>query len=187
MATALDTIQIVRSHIKEEPVEEVLSTRIDHLKRLATVTNDRDLLARFRQDQTNKDTIAQLRNRGFTLFVDDSIVKRFAYCASILGGSVIGYHLDDPYGIRYAGDIPDFALDRISSARTVLIYMTIHSTQPLPVKIVHCDPVVIGWLDRPTITRVGVIRKHWQAKSPLLGVIVAMWDMDKEITLEEKS
>lgn len=67
--------------------------------------------------------------------------------------------------INYVGDIPDFALDNVEKIKNIsnLRNFTIHSMQPMPVEFVKIDPVMICWITEK------------------IGVVVAIWDGEKEI------
>lgn len=71
--------------------------------------------------------------------------------------------------VDYVGDIPDFVLDNME--KSGLSEFTVHSMLPLPVKetqvLSKTDPVMIGWINDQ------------------LGVVIGMWDYDKEISLME--
>jgi hypothetical protein len=71
--------------------------------------------------------------------------------------------------VNYVGDIPEYVLDNMDKAKECDIdTFRVYSAQPLPTEevLVKTDPVMIGWLDD---------RKT--------GVIIGIWDRDKEITI----
>lgn len=123
---------------------------------------------------------------GFTLTVDTNIIRRFKYAASIHGRPCV---IQGGDAILYRGDIPDFAIDRIAQIIDIHhsdVKVSIHSNLPLPIRLesayVKIDPVVIAWIDH-SITIHRRVFGGFKADRETLGVIVAMWDMDKEITL----
>lgn len=71
--------------------------------------------------------------------------------------------------IDYIGDIPDFVLANLDKAKECgLKDFKIYSCEPLPVKqqlLLKVDPVMIGWINDD------------------IGVVVGIWDRDKEVTI----
>lgn len=109
---------------------------------------------------------------GFRLFVDRmEVLRKFLYHAGIRGSYTLedNHFLDtESYKVvDYTGHIPAFAIKNTERLTAIMPQMefTIHSMQPLPVekRRVQVDPVMVGWL------------------SDDVGVVVAIWDGDKEI------
>ena len=85
--------------------------------------------------------------------------------------------------------MPDFAIDRLKIAKGIgLKWITIHSMEPLPVEqhqiMMRIDPVLVGWKEKPWIH--SNTNDYWDVGMGLdniAGFVIAMWDMDKELTL----
>ena len=172
------------------PINRLIGGELEHLVRIEKATGKEFLFG------LTLGMIDALNKNGFRLFVKaDSIIK-FKYHASLWAeprqdGVIDSYgtiyragHRDDyEVGvIQYVGDIPDFSLDRIEVARPLgLRFGSIHSNQALPVDFSRLtDPVIIGWCRSPEIyLREGRVAHFHDT----IGVVVAMWDMDKEINI----
>lgn len=148
--------------------------------------------------------VRELQGAGFEWFVLRDFIKKFEYHASLRTwygcGSPVNSHSQGGSRVYYNGDIPSFALDRIEASQKVKLslfrniydqtrweginYLTIHSNQPLPVKLVISDPVVIGWSFDPDIwlrdERLSDdgLGGSW---SDIMGVVVAAWDLEGEL------
>lgn len=110
---------------------------------------------------TGREVPSVLLHKGF-MTVRADIVTKFRYHASIFEDtSVFSWWTGSvPTFVRYAGDIPDFALDRLEQwkAQDGKV-VTIHSNMPLPVetwqprvieqpkplRLEKIDPVLLGW------------------------------------------
>ena len=127
----------------------------------------------------------------------DQLMSRMSLMANAFGGlSPIvssGGGIFASRVVRYVGDLPDFAMDNMMKAAAIGIrYFTIHSNEPLPVEEIDLkaiDPLLIGWLNRPQIVKAHsdnhdkAFDQLWHARKEDYGVVVAAWDLDKEITL----
>ena len=185
----------IQTHPTLVAVEKALVTPIsndEHARKLRRVLGYVPWQTEGRDERVDS-WAAQMTDAGFPLIVSlGQLVSQFKYAASVTGN----YCSHKNSIIRYAGDIPDFALDRFEKARAVDIAVrhgpsTIHSNMPLPVRaerLIQIDPVLVlwhwhagsngNWLD---VTGEAVYKKGgW---SNTLGVVVAMWDMDKELVL----
>lgn len=133
-----------------------------------------------------------LARATYPLLVNGSMVRDFQFVAQL---TITNVNVISPT-MKYVGDIPDFAIERIIAARAldVFVAFTIHSNYPLPVvmttevpspskKLSKVDPVVIGWYSSPHI--IASIGKPLTAGFIVDGSIIAMWDMDKEVLVEE--
>lgn len=137
----------------------------------------------------------KLYDKNMVWAIDERFVKKFKYVAGI--SSEVYYepfeHKDYPFThpmsvIKYVGDIPNFAIDRIRIAKDCgLKYFTIHSCKPLPIEEIfqQVDPVLVGWWSNPKIiledTFLG--KRFSEMDKVATGVIVAIWDMEKEIQI----
>ena len=87
----------------------------------------------------------------------------------IIGAGIITAFVEEAFGssksINYIGDIPEYILDNMDKVRPFVQKFTIHSMQPLPTESIYAkvDPVMIAWIDDE------------------IGVVVGIWDGDKEI------
>ena len=185
----------IQTHPTLVAVEKALVTPIsndEHARKLRRVIGYVPWQTEGRDEMVDSWAV-QMADAGFPLVVSlEQLVSQFKYTASVTGT----YCLHRNSVIRYAGDIPDFALDRLEQARAVDVAVsrgpsTIHSNMPLPVRaerLIQIDPVLVlwhwhagsngNWLD---VTKEAVYKKGgW---SNTLGVVVAMWDMDKELVL----
>ncbi|KKK84220.1 hypothetical protein LCGC14_2785520, partial [marine sediment metagenome] len=107
-------------------------------------------------------------------------VPKFKYIARVVGH---WYTVQDSgSALVYAGDFPDFALDRLEVALKCGVQtITIHSTQPLPVRrepLPKMEPVLLGWAS----DQISFTQEKGRVKAPsALGVVIAAWDLDKEL------
>ena len=132
----LSTSEIIGESIKriQVPVNNV------HLAKLATVIH-------IDYNQMNMpfltgSLIRSFIEDGFVWMVDESFVKKFKYVAGVGNDMVPVVHAGNntirrnaTEHVRYIGDIPDFALDRIHQIKPHNTSLTIHSNQPLPIQI----------------------------------------------------
>lgn len=97
------------------------------------------------------------------------------------------FTFETKYVSVYAGDIPDNILDTIAKVKndTTITDFSIHSIEPLPIiwreektlvsvrNLPKTDPVIIGWIDKPTIC----IDKNskFVKTSPCLGIVIGIW------------
>lgn len=126
--------------------------------------------------------------KGFYVYVNSSWINNFKYHASVY--SECSSHL---LNTVYMGDIPESVLNKALMIREMgMTYITIHSNNPLPVRFVNCDPVLIGWGNAIlSVSGEGSSYIHTDKEGKLLrpasesteGIIIAIWDMDKEFPL----
>ena len=123
----------------------------EHREKLGQITN---LNTNFGLTPT---IIKSLYENDFVWIIDQDFIKRFKYTASVRKPSldnsypVVWEFKNEP--IIYVGDIPEQVLDRMSKAIDLGInYFTIHSMEPLPIKQLFTDPVLVGWVNNPCIT-----------------------------------
>lgn len=140
-----------------------------------------------------------LKELGFCYFVSVQNILAFHYHASVNWiyddyPISIEYNITKQYrrGIYhgyqvYAGDIPDFALDKIKVVGDKVDFITIHSMSPLPIRMAkesisleRVDPILVGWKYNPNLHCINGV---WDSKSNALGVVLAIWDNDKELEL----
>lgn len=149
------------------------------------------------EDRTIPSSVREkLYDSDFVWMVEEVFVRKFKHAASIQRGVV--FESDDHKNypslypiksIRYVGDLPDFVMDRMKTAEGCgLSFFTVHSTNPLPVEVVFekVDPVMIGWYHNPGIVFMGNLwgQKRFHHMSPTAqGVVVAIWDKDKELDI----
>jgi hypothetical protein len=190
----IDTLELLKSCPRVE------APKVDpHISRLCKLRGEYDYAA---QNLEAYNKLCSLKENPW--IIDTEFIKKFKYHATVIPMKIEGYAFtqtsirvgeqaqrqkviqsQDTISnkgsyVRYVGDIPEFALDRIEQilAKDNKIGFTIHSNQPLPVKLVKIDPVLIAWTNCPGIytdlndkTSIGVG----------IGIVVAIWDMDKEI------
>lgn len=129
-----------------------------------------------------------LKQQNFRVFVGKEFVMKFRYVAQLnVGkGGVVSENKELHYltQVNYIGDIPEFALDRIDIAeRLGLGSFTIHSMKPLKVaRMSQLDPVLVAWQNSPSI----LVSNNGEVKECsdyCLGVILAVWDIEKEIEI----
>lgn len=137
--------------------------------------------------------LQDLHNAGFIWMVNASFVNRFHYHAAV--GPDIQWHDCRIFvkqgrlkrSIVYAGDIPDFALDRIEQVTKIGISnFTIHSMQPLPVNFVLTDPVLIGWPAMPYIEIINCGKSNQKLNfhiEDITGIVIAAWDTNHEFEI----
>lgn len=188
------TLDIVRDSKEKMLVSPNISAdRREHLTRLSKVTGRTHIIT----GELSVDTKMRLHEAGFLWLVGHEFVRKFKYAASVKNHGINRspvYKCHDYASLDhylYSGDIPDFALDRCEEAiKSGIEYLTIHSNEPFPVEIVNCDPVIIGWASNPCIaksrnTLSGSQYGQWRTLSRHEeGVVVAVWDYDKEITIK---
>lgn len=164
---------------EERPVVEYRD--LIHLKRLLEL-NPNNLAAKLEVWKTS------MKNEGFTWLVERPFIQRFGHAAVVTGE--VGVYRSNWYNkVLYAGDIPDFALDRIDSAKKHSPFITIHSNEALSIReVILTDPIVIAWNDNPLI----IFRDDRQEigswansdgyrESLIRGFVIAAWDLDKEL------
>ena len=179
------TLQIVRESVEAVDVD---MGRIEHFEKLSKIKNTGPAGTLGGMDYAQ---VAKLKALGFGFFVRASLfVPRFRYAAVVRRGTNTGWTTPSVRGdyysgneVVYAGDIPDSVLDKaynvVYGARIDLL--TIHSHQPFPVELRPCDPVLVGWARNPEI--VCDMRGEYKCMAisgRALGVIIAVWDMEKE-------
>ena len=137
------------------------------------------------------EVIQKLYDHSYIWIIDRIFIERFKYAATVrsLPGEISPVVWSDrlPDPIIYVGDIPDNVLNRIEEGISLgLKYFTVHSSQPLPVKQIYTDPILIGWVTNPHITMQFASRGliNWEAakcRTICWGVVIGIWDADKEI------
>ena len=175
--------------IKENSFPFQYSDQLAHLEKLIKQFPDRYGYPHGYDPQT----LFNLHEQGFRSFVTDAFIKKFIYAASIYGLNDYNYPvrkkgMEISVPIIYIGDIPEFGLDKIKNARHAgLRYVSIHSNYPLAHRYLEkIDPIVVGWMNNP---RINIRGRGWgregQVKnienSPVLGVVIVAWDIEKEI------
>lgn len=126
---------------------------------------------------------------GFHLVVDTDWALRFKYHGEILGQCVYEQRGSRRVEFQYNGDIPEFALDNLEKfTHGNLAVVSIHSMEPLPVKLVRVlpivDPVMIGWAESPRFVQ---RQSGWEALKYSLGIVIATWDEYKETLIVWKA
>ncbi len=181
----------------------MVNTTVEIIKQITQNTNpvlseghiaklDRVLGRGVYQSAERKLFVENARKLGFNIFVEPKSVLRFKYHASLLGETVFRNTITSCDCYRYSGDVPDFALDNIQKVKECRanslghLNMTVHSMEYLPVEIkripVMVDPVVIWW-ENSQVCFYKCFRT-WKISDLFknsLGVIVAIWDKDKEL------
>jgi len=137
--------------------------------------------------------LRDLYNMGFVWIVDASFVKKFCYHAAV--GPDLQWHDHRIFikhghfkqAVVYAGDIPDFALERIEQVNKIGISnFTIHSMQPLPINFILTDPVLIGWPAMPSIEITDYGKDNQKLSfhvEGITGIVIAAWDIDRELEI----
>ena len=131
--------------------------------------------------------------------VGEEFVRKFKYAAGIDGGVYLEpddhreYPSSNPIReIHYIGDIPEFALDsKVIASKCGLKFFTIHSVYPLPTRQIQkqVDPVMVGWFGDPRITFMDIDCLFFKRRGfhhmalTVSGIVVAIWDRDKEISV----
>jgi len=172
----LTTEEIARSYAQSD---NAAAHPVEHLNKLAEFTGITPAIL-----------LMRAKLLGLNLIVDCEFVEKFKYGAQI-GERIKSVFFVSDFFVKllprertvvYSGDIPDFALSKMSQLKECGFSMfTIHSNQPLPVSLVQLDPVIIAWTQP-----VGIYLEEdafCSCQSGVKGVIVAMWDMDKEVTI----
>lgn len=145
-------------------------SELQHIERVYKITqrNEVDL-------GLPMEVLTKLQEAGFTWLVKPDFIQKFKYAASI------NKALPSVKAFLYVGDFPDHALNNIEKAKDAGIqHFSIHSTQPFPSTFIKTDPVIIGWFKNPEIWQRSEI---FTTNCRYLGVVVAIWDADKEIVL----
>lgn len=126
----------------------------------------------------------QLERIGAVWLVDRNFVSRFNYAASIGPGIYSTEHcvIKNNSMIVYVGDIPEVILDKaLLIKRMGINYFSVHSQYPFPIEefeLPKVDPVMIAWPEQPWIHRRGTC---WDCSENVLGIVVGIWDGEKEI------
>lgn len=124
-----------------------------------------------------------LLDSGVVWLAGPEFIARFRYAAGLYIDTAV-LDIKTNCRVQYRGDLPEFALDRLETARNLgLKHFTVHSNEPLPVELLRkTDPVLIGWPATPLI-RVLENRNCELSVLGLRGVVLAAWDFDKEIAI----
>ncbi len=219
----MNTIETVKESTFT-PQEYLLTKEMEHLKRLSTLTSIRPLTYEEYYRKSAEYSITKpYIEAGFRFFITGKSIVKFPYSASL--GKENTYLIDNKKNkevtttnvhgekyekILYAGDIPEFALDRLELFNKVWdsIYniplvnsnivhytrspaITIHSMSPLPIitervkirDIPKVDPVLVGWLKDPRLVFDKGKTQLWGEDSQSLGIVLAVWDNDKELEI----
>jgi len=133
------------------------------------------------------DVCADLWAANFVWWTDTSFVAKFTFAASVKTGGIVCHPVYNHgrHNVIYTGDIPTTALRRLDAIEQIgFKWITVHSNEPLPVKVVaireltKLDPVIVAWKSNPQIYS---DRGESEAQQNTWGVIVAIWDADREI------
>jgi len=187
------TITTVRENIVKIAEVRVFT---EHEKRLAKFNTALAYhIEKEREKIIENGEIAECLKANIGYPVKGNIIKKFKYYAGV--NMALGEKDVDYSGLRYVGDIPDFALTRIENfilmfkRRLVLSVLpdawltplvTIHSNIFLPVEHIDLhpiDPVVIGWKKYET----GSQRISYNDLLGEIGFVLAVWDNDKELEI----
>ena len=219
LMTIRETLETDITHETDNLNYDVI--QLEHRKKLSKVTEQIDItlddinyhkyLVSFQESYLSE---------GF-LPISPDIVTKLKYSAMIretglierksFNREKINYtvHDNEGYGLLYSGDIPDFSLnniERFDSINPHAAIFTIHSNEPLPITklkpkitsmreiLFGVDPVVLGWLNHPSITFKGdrSILDSLKHSFRMYGkkyldfhnaFIVAIWDNDKELEI----
>jgi len=179
------TVQVLTEIREEQKV-----TDLSHLDKLEALKSRQP--RGFSDEEKNA-----LGAMGFHIFIRSQWVGKFLYHANIYNGfEARGVLVADPgvmvqaegWGIwvlgtrvDYKGDIPNSVIEKAMSIKSMVRQITIHSMQPLPVEFVKCDPILIGWACCPQIQvdGSGKFDKVWYSNAE--GVVISIWDYDKEV------
>lgn len=129
-----------------------------------------------------------LQKCGFRVFVKSEFAsdENFPYYALVKGKEKCCYNIYNGREYIYIGDIPISVVEKAQIAiKQGINYLTIHSKQPLPIVPLHAtDPVLIGWVDNPRMFgRWDDDGGNMYRNILSIGVIIAVWDNDKEMEL----
>lgn len=191
------TEEVIRSAVIRPPVDQA---EAKHRARVAAAFG-----VQVSTERLSPVANAALTEAKLTLLVKPSVVAAFKYAAQVGPWNLsrsFGVMTENDESVLYGGDIPEFALDRLDALRRIGPDwpLTIHSNLPLPVQVSEAlprvDPVLIAWPHLPrriTVDRSGRLlrdtgfgkRDEWLRDNDPggAGIVVAMWDMDKEVTL----
>lgn len=213
-------IEIVRDQLVQDAgVSETIQRKF-HNNRLAELGHP---TVRLVDIQKLEELYSALASIGFIWKVLPESLKRLKYVAGFClderqerRGKRIGKRhscvqtsFNNP--VVYKGDIPDQALDNIQKVRSFrtkdhyirnLVHFTVHSHEPLPVKIVapglvgrldqvrngietfleEVDPILVAWPVSPVI-RTGSIGSNNQLKtiwSEYPGIVISTWGLEQD-------
>jgi len=175
-----------------------------HLERLSRVTNILDHQVGVQRQMT----LAEKAPPDLVM-LRPAFVEKFKNVAGVAWNRSLRPPVTTPdreQMLVYAGDLPDFAMDnmeelalRYEAANTW--YYTIHTNLDIPIeycpvpqqyspshqrrleqqaaraRLQHFDPILVAW---PECPRIIAGKKGAQVQSSNVGIVVAMWDMDKE-------
>jgi len=181
------TVTIIKDYTSS--LQRVLTSEELHRERVARVigTPNNILPLEIREN---------LYDKNILWVVDQNFIEKFRHAACIGRGVDFEpseheeYPLSNPIRtVRYVGDLPDFVMDRMQTARECgLRFFTIHSAQPLPISeaFEKVDPVMVGWYNDPGII---FMNNFWEQRRfhhmdpTAQGVVIAIWDRDKELDI----
>lgn len=137
--------------------------------------------------------ILEFKKLNFNWFVNEKFVERLAYAANlrwrispVVEERIKRSRFSSLVGRIpiYQGDLPLGVIPLMEELLDLNIYnFTIHSCYPLEIKYLEkTDPILIGWKDSPVI-KIDINRNERKVKcrDGHLGIVVAAWDIDKEM------
>jgi len=178
-----------------------MSTQTLIKESVTKVYEDLDRRTKMAQLQENESLLAQLKwleamkANNFIWTISAERAARFAYGATLYQRGDKRFFAESPitrqdakhwYNIQYAGDLPDFALERAWKAKSLDIdSITIHSNEPLPINVFtyKIDPIIIAWHSCPHINFLDSGIRQFNHS---IGVVLAIWDFDEEIRLMDQ-
>jgi len=188
------SLEAVMTKVAESAVTpEVQFGDLGHLirvsKLMGRVPTDTDLSIQ------NLELVSYLWEKEFCLFVNEKIVMAIPYAAEVRRtawswGHVCGVR-NRWYGkqtdrLVFIGNIPEAIitaaelLPRRDYGVNGIELLTVHSFLPMPTEYIIECPVMIGWVMSPTITCDWTTRRV-KSCSRGLGVVVGVWDIEREI------
>lgn len=183
------TVELVR---KEAQLLDS-TTLTPHYQRLESVLG-RKVATRTIAD-IDRQLIRSLQDLGFYWFVRPNFALKFHYHAAIFCPCV-GYFDFDKANVRtfwYCGDLPDSVLAKLEVIKDVKHFdyrrpnVTVHSLLPLPIEIERrpplLEPVAIAWNVNPMFDKTWWGWRSWNPNA--IGVVIAVWDADKELPVYE--
>jgi len=178
-AGSVTTLEALRADVK--PLGAVVE--LSHLEKMTRLTQRHDLVPAGGMDSA---TVAKLAEAGFVWRVPGSFVGKFRYAADLRSPSIVTRSRSwDSDQVVFAGDLPDWVADRgLKAVELGAKHLTIHSNEPLPVKFVKMvDPVLLAWFTTVRINHSGGGNSRWISTDGPTALVVAAWDVDKELVL----
>ena len=183
-------MEAITEMVKQQARECRFTELNEHQQKLEGVL--RRIIVKRNEFDINRDFVRKALDLNYRYFVDTRFALKFKYHASLMstGDDSVGRmdcHRVYSKLYHYRGDVPDFILDNLTKIKEVASFpiLTVHSQEKLPLEIEKVpkltDPLVVWWETTPQFHH-GYFNR-WIALNHPLGVVVGIWDGEKEVQI----